>query len=120
MIIQQSKDTSIDLGSFVNAAIYDEKKKQHFAATNDGLVKVDSLYQIINLSKSNELISGQSVYHLEQDKNHVYFNTENRLGSYDKTNGKIRFFTKKTFESRPAFTIDNDSIFIETDYLSSY
>lgn len=120
LIIQPSKDTSIDLGSFVNAAIYDENKKAHFAATNDGLIKVDSLYKVVHLTKNNELISGSSIFHLEQDQKYVYFNTESRLGSYDKTNGKIRFFTKKTFESRPAFTIDNDSIFIATDYLSSY
>ncbi len=120
LIMESFRDTMIELGSFVNAAIYDKVRKEHFAATNDGLVKVDGLYKVVNLTKNNELISGSSLYHLEQDENYVYFNTENRLGTYDKNNGKIRFFTKKTFETRPAFTIDNDSIFIATDYLSSY
>lgn len=120
LIIQNSGDTLIDLGSFINAAIYDAISKAHYAATNDGLILVDSMHKVVHLTKNNELISSSSIHHVEQDETHVYFNTENRLGSYDKTNGKIRFFTKKTFESRPAFTIDNDSIFIATDYLSSY
>ncbi|MGB4960193.1 MAG: histidine kinase [Saprospiraceae bacterium] len=115
LIYQDEKDTVINIGSFIQSVKFDVQKQQYFIGANDGLYTMDQYFKVTNVTRSNPLLSNQTVYDINMDDKWVYFSTKNRICRTRKESTKIEISDKLTFDFPPTFIVKDHTILVGSD-----
>ena len=111
----ENKINEIDVGAFINHAIYLPEHKKIVVATNNGLKIINHKMEVNNAFTLHPMLNKEAVYKVESSGNYIYFNTERKLGRINIDDLSVQILNQ-IFINRPDFLVDLDKIHIASDH----